>query len=216
MIPKGCLLFAVVGTLSAQQPTSDYAASANLHIRLFANVLRDSVWPNPRSSSVGRTSPSPTERPQLSFARPSLVMLNALPLTSNGKVSRKALLAMEGPRAETGAAYAAPRGAVEPMIAAVWQAALKVESVGSARQFLGPRRAFASHGAGARPASRTATAGHPARHIVGVQTISSFARYLGQEQNGKHLLQQSQDRAMKQRALLSCQRRSAKGLRPGA
>jgi hypothetical protein len=51
VILKCCLLFAVVVcavTLSAQQPSPDYAASANPHIRLFANVLRDSVWTSPR------------------------------------------------------------------------------------------------------------------------------------------------------------------------
>ena len=51
MILKCCLLFAVVvcvATLSAQQPGRDNAASANPHIRLFANVLRDSVWTSPR------------------------------------------------------------------------------------------------------------------------------------------------------------------------
>jgi hypothetical protein len=50
VILKCCLLFAVVvwmATLSAQQ-SPDYAASANPHIRLFANVLRDSVWTSPR------------------------------------------------------------------------------------------------------------------------------------------------------------------------
>ena len=48
---KNSLLFVVVAsvaTVSAQQASRDYAASPNPHIRLFANILRDSVWPNPR------------------------------------------------------------------------------------------------------------------------------------------------------------------------
>ena len=50
MIIKSCLWFAVVvcvATVSAQQPERNYAASPNPHIRLFASVLRESVWPNP-------------------------------------------------------------------------------------------------------------------------------------------------------------------------
>lgn len=51
MILKSCLLFSVVvciATVYAQQPGPDYGASPNPHIRLFANVLRESVWPEPR------------------------------------------------------------------------------------------------------------------------------------------------------------------------
>jgi acyl carrier protein len=57
------------------------------------------------------------------------VVLEALPLTANGKVDRRAL-----PRAESlgeaGAEYVAPRNEVEAAITDIWQSVLGVERVG--------------------------------------------------------------------------------------
>jgi len=58
----------------------------------------------------------------------AVVVLEALPLTSRGKVDRRALPAPElGPDADS---YVAPRTAVEARIAEIWSAVLKVERVG--------------------------------------------------------------------------------------
>jgi len=56
--------------------------------------------------------------------------LNALPLTTNGKVDRKALPAPDSQRPELSSAYIAPRSAIERDIAAVWQEALGIENPG--------------------------------------------------------------------------------------
>jgi aryl carrier-like protein len=58
-----------------------------------------------------------------------IVLLDALPLTANGKVDRKALPAPEGEDGAT-ALYVAPRNAIEQAICEVWQEALKAEQVG--------------------------------------------------------------------------------------
>jgi amino acid adenylation domain-containing protein len=58
------------------------------------------------------------------------VMLDALPLTTNGKVDRKALPAPDSQRPELSSAYIAPRSAIERDIAAVWQEVLGIENVG--------------------------------------------------------------------------------------
>jgi amino acid adenylation domain-containing protein len=58
------------------------------------------------------------------------VTLEALPLTANGKVDRKALPAPDSQRPELSSAYIAPRSAIEGDIAAVWQEVLGIENAG--------------------------------------------------------------------------------------
>ncbi|HEX6862666.1 MAG TPA: beta-ketoacyl synthase N-terminal-like domain-containing protein, partial [Thermoanaerobaculia bacterium] len=60
----------------------------------------------------------------------AVVPLDRLPRTPHGKVDRKALPAPERVRPELEAAYAAPKSELERIIAAVWQEALAVETVG--------------------------------------------------------------------------------------
>ncbi|MET0400866.1 MAG: amino acid adenylation domain-containing protein, partial [Cystobacter sp.] len=65
----------------------------------------------------------------------ALVALQALPLTANAKVDRKALPAPEGARAPS-AAYVAPRDDLEREVAALWGEVLGVERVGIHDDFL--------------------------------------------------------------------------------
>jgi amino acid adenylation domain-containing protein/non-ribosomal peptide synthase protein (TIGR01720 family) len=58
----------------------------------------------------------------------SFVMLEALPLTRNGKIDRRALAQLETPRTER--VYVAPRTAVEEVVAGIWAEVLKLERVG--------------------------------------------------------------------------------------
>src|SRR5205085_8199466 len=60
----------------------------------------------------------------------AFLMLDALPLTSNGKLDRKALPAPEGLRPQLEVVYAAPQTEEEMTIAAVWREALGLERVG--------------------------------------------------------------------------------------
>jgi non-ribosomal peptide synthetase component F/SAM-dependent methyltransferase/aryl carrier-like protein len=60
----------------------------------------------------------------------AIVPLDALPLTSSGKVDRSALPAPEPRRAETNGRFAAPRTEMERRIATVWEDVLGVERVG--------------------------------------------------------------------------------------
>ncbi|HEV2920390.1 MAG TPA: condensation domain-containing protein, partial [Actinomycetota bacterium] len=59
----------------------------------------------------------------------AFVALDALPLTTNGKVDRKALPVPEG-RPDTGVAYVAPRTPTEEVLAAIWSQVLGVDEVG--------------------------------------------------------------------------------------
>jgi amino acid adenylation domain-containing protein len=57
------------------------------------------------------------------------VWLERLPLTSNGKLDRRALPAPDQQREMTGASYLAPRGQLEEQIASVWSQVLGVERI---------------------------------------------------------------------------------------
>ncbi|HEX7240433.1 MAG TPA: condensation domain-containing protein, partial [Longimicrobiaceae bacterium] len=63
----------------------------------------------------------------------SVVMLEALPLTANGKLDRRALPAPEA-RAGEGA-YVAPRTPVEEVLAGIWGEVLRIERVGVGENF---------------------------------------------------------------------------------
>lgn len=65
----------------------------------------------------------------------SLVQLDALPLTGNGKVDRKALPRPELRKSHDHVESDAPRGDVERAIAAIWQEALRVEHLSRTDDF---------------------------------------------------------------------------------
>ncbi len=88
---------------------------------------------------VPEAGESPTAGDLIAFAKEKLpdymvpaVFMNlaALPLTPNGKLDVKALPVPEQLRPELAAAYVAPRGELERVIAEVWKEALKVDKVG--------------------------------------------------------------------------------------
>jgi amino acid adenylation domain-containing protein/FkbM family methyltransferase len=64
------------------------------------------------------------------MAPSAFVTLTELPLTSNGKVDRKALPEPERNAAETGAEYVAARTPVEEVLSGIWEQVLKTEQVG--------------------------------------------------------------------------------------
>ncbi|MCC5661302.1 amino acid adenylation domain-containing protein [Nostoc sp. XA010] len=59
-----------------------------------------------------------------------LILLDALPLTANGKINRQALPIPDTNRPELEAAFVAPRNPVEKEIAAIWAEVLGLEQVG--------------------------------------------------------------------------------------
>ncbi|HEY0371588.1 MAG TPA: AMP-binding protein, partial [Thermoanaerobaculia bacterium] len=98
--------------------------------RLVAYV----VW------SAGATLPPSALRDALSAQLPeymvpsAFVTLDALPLSPNGKLDRKALPAPEA-TALIAREYEAPEGEIEEQLAAIWQELLRVERVGRSDSF---------------------------------------------------------------------------------
>ncbi|MCF6522531.1 amino acid adenylation domain-containing protein [Streptomyces sp. JJ36] len=95
------------------------------------------------SGPPGET-PVPTETELLELARrslpaymvpSSLVLLDALPLTANGKTDRSALPAPGTGRSEAAGTYVAPRDALERQVAQVWSEVLETERVGAHDDF---------------------------------------------------------------------------------
>ena len=60
----------------------------------------------------------------------SFVQLTALPLTSNGKVDRRALPSPDGLSLEAAVSYRPPETEIEQLLARVWEEVLRVERVG--------------------------------------------------------------------------------------
>jgi amino acid adenylation domain-containing protein len=60
----------------------------------------------------------------------AFVMLDAMPLTPNGKIDRKALPEPSRSRPELAESYRAPRDQIEELLAGVWAEALKLERIG--------------------------------------------------------------------------------------
>jgi amino acid adenylation domain-containing protein len=88
---------------------------------------------------VPQQQPAPTTSELHSFLKEKLpaymlpsafVMLEALPLTSNGKLNRRALPAPDASRPSMAASYLAPKTEMESRIAEIWQEVLHVERVG--------------------------------------------------------------------------------------
>jgi len=64
------------------------------------------------------------------------IKLSAFPLTTNGKIDRKALPAPDQARPELSVAYESPRNEVEARLTALWEAILKIRPVGVHDDFI--------------------------------------------------------------------------------
>ena len=106
------------------------------------------------------------------------VMLDTLPLTSNGKVDRKALPRPEVGRSELEVCYESPRGETERMLCAIWQEILGVERVGIHDNFfeLGGHSLKAMHVV-TRVGQELAVE-LPLRDIFEAQTLSELAAHI--------------------------------------
>ncbi|MEN3329184.1 MAG: hypothetical protein V7638_3991 [Acidobacteriota bacterium] len=134
------------------------------------------------------------------------VQLEALPLTANGKVNRRALPDPDSQRPELSSAYIAPRTSVEREIAEVWQEVLGLEAVGIDDNFfdLGGHslHAIRVHG------KLCAKFGNELSLVQLFQfpTISALAGLLTQKTAAEPALEKVYERASKQREAIAQQR----------
>nr|UXE44293.1 linear gramicidin synthase subunit D [uncultured bacterium] len=114
----------------------------------------------------------------------AFVMLQALPLSPNGKVDRKALPAPEGMRAELGSVYEAPRNETEEALAAIWSQLLRIERVGIHDNFfdLGGHSLLVTQLI-SRVRDRFGVE-IPVHGVFDARTLESMAAYLSRAQQG--------------------------------
>jgi amino acid adenylation domain-containing protein len=135
----------------------------------------------------------------------AFAILEALPLTSNGKVDRKALPMPNLARPELEVVYQPPQTEVEQTIANIWQEILHVEDVGINDNFfeLGGHSLLLlqAHNKLQKIFQRD----FPLVEMFQYPTISHLARYLSQESSEQQLLTQNSPRSESRTA--SVQRR---------
>jgi acyl carrier protein len=105
------------------------------------------------------------------------VQLPKLPLTSNGKIDRKALPEPEG-SINTGVEYAAPQNEIEEKLAAIWQEVLGAEKIGINDNFfeLGGHSLKAT--VVASRAAKLLNTELPLREIFRTPTVKELAQYI--------------------------------------
>jgi acyl carrier protein len=135
----------------------------------------------------------------------AIAFLKTLPLTPNGKVDRKALPIPNGLRPELEAAYVAPSNEVERTVASIWQEMLHLEKVGIHDNFfeLGGHSLLIIqlHSKLREVFDKTLSVSD----LFQYPTVSSLARYIGQEESELSAVAQSGNRAEMRRELMKQQ-----------
>lgn len=143
----------------------------------------------------------------------SIVELEALPLTSNGKVDRKRLPALQ--ERPSSSHYVAPQNSLQENISAIWRDLLRLDQIGIHENFFdlgGHSLLMAQAQSQLRDRLQRNV---PMVKLLEHPTISSLAGYLAGQEPARPALQQSIDRA--QRQLESRRRsRSAAAVQQGA
>ncbi|HYP25135.1 MAG TPA: MupA/Atu3671 family FMN-dependent luciferase-like monooxygenase [Blastocatellia bacterium] len=174
-------------------------------VRLVAYVVEK----EPRSVSTSELRDFVRDRLPDYMVPAAFVVMEAFPLTSNGKVERKALPAPEGLRLESNADYVPPRSRIEQTIAEVWRRVLKLDRIGVHDNFfdLGGHSLLMAqvHNQLRGELKREL----PLVRLLEHTTISSLAKYLAREETKQPSFSQNQSRASKQREGLLRQRRRA-------
>jgi amino acid adenylation domain-containing protein len=139
----------------------------------------------------------------------AFLVLDAFPLTSNGKVDRKALPAPQHQESVLSANYVPPRTETEKIIAGIWSRVLRLEKVGVNESFfeLGGHSLLTI-----RVHAQICEALNiqlPIVKLFQYPTISSLSRHLDQASSDPTLVQQVQDRARLQRQSFAGRRQAA-------
>jgi amino acid adenylation domain-containing protein len=143
----------------------------------------------------------------------AFVMLKSLPLTSNGKINRRELLAMEIHRPELEVPCVLPSSALERAIADVWKAVLDLDRVGVHDNFfdLGGNSLLAVqvHSELQEVFEREMAM----VHLFQYPTISSLAKHLLEDQEVELSLKKVDDRVRKQMQALDRRRELTRKVR---
>nr|QEO74533.1 condensation domain-containing protein [uncultured bacterium] len=131
----------------------------------------------------------------------AFAMLDALPLTLNGKVDRQALPAPDMDRPALTGAYVGPHTEMERRLVEVWQEILQVKNVGVHDNFFDLGGHSLSLIQVQVRLQELLERDVPVVEMFRQPTISSLAMYLGQTSNERSLVQESYERAETRRSL---------------
>jgi acyl carrier protein len=140
----------------------------------------------------------------------TFLQLDCFPLTTNGKVDRRALPSPDGRQLEAGA-YVAPRNDSERVLAEIWQQVLKRERVGAHDNFfdLGGDSLLLIR---VKSQIREKLAVDlPVVELFRYPTVDSLARFLSENQARGAELEQSEHRAEQRKAALQRRRTQRQG-----
>jgi len=149
--------------------------------RLIAYIVLNQEYASPADELRGKLK---DKLP--SFMIPStFIFLEAMPLTANGKIDRKALPAPDGMRPDIAEAFAAPRTPIEEMMATIWSEIMEIEKVGIHDNFfsLGGHSLLATQVV--NRVRDTFNVELPLRLFFETPTIADFASYVAQSQMGE-------------------------------
>jgi acyl carrier protein len=135
------------------------------------------------------------------------VFIDVLPLTSNGKIDRRALLERNASNLDKGRVFAPPQTDIEQRIVSIWQEVLQVHDIGIHDSFfeLGGNsiQLVMVHNKLSQVLEQDITIATIFEH----PTVYTLATYLNRNQNPSHdALQQSHDRAQPRKSLMQSQR----------
>ncbi|HEX8129280.1 MAG TPA: MupA/Atu3671 family FMN-dependent luciferase-like monooxygenase [Pyrinomonadaceae bacterium] len=146
----------------------------------------------------------------------AFVALDAMPLTPNGKINRRALPApsMQGTSAMGAADYVAPQTDLERTIAGIWQDALQVERLSTQDNFFdlgGHSLLMAQVHARLREVLQTEV---PVIELFKYPTVSSLAKYFNQRQQQQQqpASRETEDRVKKRKEMFNRRRQLTKGM----
>jgi len=134
--------------------------------------------------------------------------MNELPLTANGKIDRKSLPSPDVAYLNLNAEPVAPQTQKERVIAEVWQQVLKIDRAGVHDNFfdLGGHSLLMAQAHSLLQEKLGINV--PLIKLLEHPTISSLAKFIGQESSERPSLEQGRSRAHKQRDGLKRQRQS--------
>ncbi|MDZ8079245.1 MAG: amino acid adenylation domain-containing protein [Nostoc sp. DcaGUA01] len=175
-------------------------------------LMREDIPKNQRLVAyfVANSETAPTTAELRNFLKEQLpeymlpsvfVELKALPLTTNGKVDRRALPIPDGDRPELEEVYVAPRSEMEQAIAKVWQEVLQLENVGINDNFFdlgGHSLLIVQVNNQLRTIFKQDI---PVVTMFQNPTIHSLARYLSQTIDEKPVFEPMRDRVQKQKEI---------------
>jgi len=135
----------------------------------------------------------------------TFVFIESLPLTPSGKVNRRALPEIEVKRRELETAYVGPRTELEQVLASIWQQLLGIDKVGMADNFFDLGGNSVQIVQVHTKLKEQLKKEIPVTTLFQYPTIASLGKYLSEGASPRVNLQEAQDRARRQKLVLSRQ-----------